>query len=565
MSNLVFLRSLNFIRKQVINLSLLIFLVGIFVACAKVVPPGGGEIDRDPPKLQKVLPDSELTDFNYKEIVFTFDEYFILKNPNTNIYFSPLIDGDIEHKIKRKNLIIKIPSTLKENQTYNLVLNNTVADYNEGNLLPLLKYSFSTGPVFDSLGLQSRVVDAFKLSGVGNVQVYLIPYPADSALLKKQFAHFATSVEGGGFEFGNLSAGKYLLFALEEKSVSHVISSVENRIGFHNEPIIVEKHQINDSTFSLITKLETPIFLFQEKDTVMKIIKSSRVRKGLHEIVFNNEPNNVEINLLNKSDKDSVIIVSSKNKDSVNVWFLNQDLEMASLEIIVNEKILDTVSVSLRQLGRGSQQDSVLWPKLSLHSMIESSKIRKEENLKLWFSNPASEIISDSVLLIHNEDTIAHKIFINDSIPNIIEIEFEKQEGLDYEIIFKRSAIIDCFKLPIDSSGLKFSVLSEEYFGGIKLILDEAELPECFIFELMNSSGELSKKYIYNSSQSEFLWNELLPGDYVLRLIIDDNCNGQWDTGNFELRKQPERVIKSEFKISVKSNWVNESIWSIEF
>lgn len=564
MSNLVILRSLNFIRKQVINLSLLIFLVGIFVACAKVVPPGGGEIDRNPPKVLKVSPDTALTNFDYKEIVFSFDEYFILKNPGTNIYFSPLVDEDIEHKIRKKNLIIKVPPTLRQNQTYNLILNNTVADYNEGNVLPNLQFSFSTGPVFDSLGLQSRVVDAFKLSGIGNVQLYLMPYPVDSALLKKQFAHFATSIDGGSFEFANLSAGQYMLFALEEKSVSHVISSVENRIGFYSEPILVEKTQINDSTYSLITKLETPIFLFQETDTVMKIVKSSRIRKGLHQIIFNNEPENVEVNLLNKTEKDSVLIVPSKNKDSVNIWFVNQDLEMASLEIIVNQKILDTVSVSLRQLGRGVQQDSILWPKISFHSMLESSKIRKAENLKLWMSNPASEIIGDSIFLISDKDTIAHNVFINDSIPNIVEIEFEKQEGLDYEVVFKKSALIDCFKLPTDSSRMKFSVLSEEYFGSIKLILDETELPECFIFELVNASGELLKKYIYNSAQTEFLWSELMPGEYILRFVIDENCNGRWDTGSFETRKQPERVIKSEFKISVKSNWINESIWSIE-
>lgn len=558
-----FLCSRFFVKKYWINLLFVAFL--LFLSCAKVVPPGGGEIDRTPPKLLKVSPDSGLVNFQFKEIVFSFDEYFVLKNPNTNIFFSPLLDDDIDYRIKNKNLIIKVPNSLKENQTYNLIFNNTIADYNEGNVLPLLKYNFSTGSEFDSLKLNSRVIDASKLSGVEKVQMYLIPYPADSALLKKQFAHFTNSVAGGSFEFANLSAGKYLLFALEEKSLTHTISSIENRIGFSQDPIYIEKNIINDSTYSIITTLDYPILLFQEKDTIMKIVKSQRVRKGLHEIVLNNEPESVQVNLLNNNETDSMLVVPSKNKDSLSIWFINQSSDVVSLEIKVNQEVLDTLSVSLRQIGRGaSQSDSIAVPKLSLYSMIESSKIRKNDNLRLWLSNPASIINNDSVLIISKNDTIIPTVFINQNFPNIIELGFEKQEEVDYEIVFKKESITDCFNIKLDSTRLRFSVLSEQYFGSIKLLVSETEIPECYVFELINSSGTLYKSFAYNKSMSEFLWEELLPGDYTLRIVIDDNCNGQWDTGIFAKRKQPEQIIKSEFKITVKSNWTNETVWSID-
>ena len=32
------------------------------------------------------------------------------------------------------------------------------------------------------------------------------------------------------------------------------------------------------------------------------------------------------------------------------------------------------------------------------------------------------------------------------------------------------------------------------------------------------------------------------PGTYYLRLFVDDNGNGVWDTGNYEKALQPERV-----------------------
>jgi hypothetical protein len=50
-----------------------------------------------------------------------------------------------------------------------------------------------------------------------------------------------------------------------------------------------------------------------------------------------------------------------------------------------------------------------------------------------------------------------------------------------------------------------------------------------------------------------------LPGTYELRILFDQNGNGQWDGGQlFPVRKQPERVRLMEKKITVKSNWENE-------
>ena len=48
------------------------------------------------------------------------------------------------------------------------------------------------------------------------------------------------------------------------------------------------------------------------------------------------------------------------------------------------------------------------------------------------------------------------------------------------------------------------------------------------------------------------------PGDYDLRILYDEDKNLTWTPGNFDLKKQPEIVIRIPRKLNVKKNWDNE-------
>jgi uncharacterized protein (DUF2141 family) len=57
-----------------------------------------------------------------------------------------------------------------------------------------------------------------------------------------------------------------------------------------------------------------------------------------------------------------------------------------------------------------------------------------------------------------------------------------------------------------------------------------------------------------NSDSLSF--NNLPPKDYGLRIIFDENNNGQWDTGNLKKHIQPEKIIYHK-DIKIKSSWEN--------
>jgi len=53
-------------------------------------------------------------------------------------------------------------------------------------------------------------------------------------------------------------------------------------------------------------------------------------------------------------------------------------------------------------------------------------------------------------------------------------------------------------------------------------------------------------------------------GDYQLHLIVDENDNKKWDTGDYLKKKQPEEMIHYQKAIKIRPNWDNEIIWNIK-
>ncbi|MDY6036366.1 MAG: hypothetical protein SPI67_02665, partial [Paludibacteraceae bacterium] len=62
-------------------------------------------------------------------------------------------------------------------------------------------------------------------------------------------------------------------------------------------------------------------------------------------------------------------------------------------------------------------------------------------------------------------------------------------------------------------------------------------------------------------AEAETVFRYLNPGDYFLRLFIDTNGNGKWDTGNYIDKRQPEEMFYFQYKITMRAFWDIEETW----
>jgi hypothetical protein len=79
--------------------------------------------------------------------------------------------------------------------------------------------------------------------------------------------------------------------------------------------------------------------------------------------------------------------------------------------------------------------------------------------------------------------------------------------------------------------------------------------------ELLNSSGSPVKQAIVKNGVATFM--NMTPEKYYARIILDANGNGKWDAGNYEEKKQPERVIYFMKQYEIPQNWRVEETWDI--
>ena len=110
-----------------ITIITVLFLMG---SCANVGTLGGGPVDERAPILVKT--NLKRDGFTDKEIILEFDEYISLNNAEKNISLIPK-HSTLKISSQNRKVTIKLDTALKENTSYNLIINGAIVDNNAGN------------------------------------------------------------------------------------------------------------------------------------------------------------------------------------------------------------------------------------------------------------------------------------------------------------------------------------------------------------------------------------------------------------------------------------------------
>ena len=79
--------------------------------------------------------------------------------------------------------------------------------------------------------------------------------------------------------------------------------------------------------------------------------------------------------------------------------------------------------------------------------------------------------------------------------------------------------------------------------------------------ELLGSGEKVLRTVPVRNGAFELL--NVTPGTYYLRLTLDANGNGKWDTGNYKSHQQPEEVYYYPKKLRLRRNWDLDENWNI--
>ncbi|WBX71354.1 Ig-like domain-containing protein [Tenacibaculum retecalamus] len=520
------------------KLLFLVVLVSVIIlSCARKGRPEGDPKDEDAPIMMTANPPYETINFDKKNIKIEFDEYIVLKDLTKQLVVSPPLKYPpviTPQGTPSKYINIEILDTLKTNTTYTFNFGSAVQDNNENNKLESFKYVFSTGNYIDSLKITGAVANAFKKEKLKSISVLLYRLDStynDSIIYKEKPNYVTSTLDSSNFEFTNLRDGKYLLLALKEASKNYLFNSKTDEIGFYTDTISLPKD-------TLITK---PIRLFKELQPY-KFKRGKEVVKGKIEFGYEGEREKMKIELLSKVPETFKSFSQyEKETDTLNYW--HTPIKQDSLNFIVsNTNFRDTIRVRLRK----NKIDS-----LSVSSAV-GINLHLNDTIFLNTNNPIIHVDKSKFSLV-DKDTMNVDFEVKKQTINKLAVLFKKTPKMNYKFDVLPKGIIDLYETTNDSLNYQFKTLTTEDYGSIILEVKK-ETKHPIIIQLLNNKKVVKTRYISSSQKVEF--KLLIPKEYTVRAIIDENNNHVWDTGNFLSRKQPEQVIYFETVFKLRANWI---------
>jgi len=530
----------------------------ILVSCARVGSPVGGAKDSIAPKMIGSNIDSARVGVsrNTKELRIDFDEYITLKDISKNLIISPPIQYTkiIPSSLGNKYLEIQWKDTLQANTTYNFNFGNSIVDLNESNVLPYFNFAFSTGEKLDDLYISGTITDALgneKNSEGKDKNLVVGLYQVKDTMNYRQKPYYISKADPDGyFELNYLTPGKYKVVSFDDENSNSIYDIGKESVAFQKEEINLEK-----SISGL--KLKT----FPSKKTTK--YKEMSISTGGVLMTFEGNPEKVVVKKVGEKPADYKITHKSKS-DSVKIWF-----------DVTKENIGATVSENLKfSYDIGSKQDTV--------SIFYKKPAKDEMTIANPFSNnlaPETDFRFSSNYIINKiqpenwkleSDSIAQdftaKISELDSTQVIVKSNFII--GKKYQLTVPKNTLSSFYNRSSESVRFDFEVAKAEDFGSFAAHLKNLPAQKFWI-QLLNDKNEPAYQQYTNQADVKFV--NLKPGTYKLRILVDNNENGIWDSSDFAnetmaedaylFKKSGDKEVLS--KINVRQMWEINENWDL--
>lgn len=494
----------------------LLFLIALCAlqGCAEIVPLTGGEIDRTAPKPVAQSPEQEALFYNGTDLIIQFDEFIKLQDPLTTITMNPSV-GKLTSELKNKTLRVSWATNLSEETTYILQLNGTIRDNTESND-SIYQYVFSTGKQIDSLQLHGKITHAFTNKAGENTTVALFPTTTDPIGNRPLYATRTT--KEGMFSFSYLKAGTFQLVAFQDLNKNQIVDKIEP-FGFINN-FISAGDTINFDMLIYSPKID--------KKTTVQLLYPGLARITGTDIASQQITiNDLTVTALERFSSDSILVQLPNN-------------EKESFQFVIGKDTL------IKRFSNTEKR-----PELTI---FETQK-------KDVIAGDTLEFLVNDLLLNKNESAVkmsnelGENVLFSHVIKNNKLLLFpEKNEGKKLTVVFEKGALSG---LRQQSDSIRFQYAYYQPSELSELTINAQVLTGQWVIQLMAGEHIVSEQ-VKERTESTIQFKKVIPGTYEIRCIKDDNQNGQWDTGSFKDKRQPEQVIRYAIEQKLRANWTIE-------
>lgn len=582
----------------------IVLLTAIFlsVGCASLSSPQGGPKDSLPPRVTASFPEPRAVNFNGDKVVLDFNEFIKLKDHQKLFVVSPEQTKKAILTTKGKSVVVTFNDSLDKETTYRLDFGNSITDNNEGNILNDFSFVFSTGPYIDSLMMVGQTLDARTLDTViGGVVSYYFA-ENDSSFLEKGLdstlnnararAMFRTD-SSGYFVADILQERPYRVYAIEDKNGNQKYEPGTDKVGFLDSvynPALMAPFAFSYDSIKrrvAIDSLQLNFLLFPEKlKKRQSLSEHKRAGRNKLTLIFNSENASYDSLTIKGIPPEWLITDRSRYGDSISLWiapptvedykalkdtitgsvvYMRQD---SVLKYYPQKTELKYINIPpIKKEEKRSKKDTVVIPEKNPFGfkVAASTELNPENGICFTFDYPLRKLDTAAITIEHivsqesqqgarrgaakkesQGKAIKQGFTIEKLSMNEILIQTDWKTGDKYNLTIPAGTFENIAFQSNDTLKSSFTILDPDKFGTIVADIDpDTTLNGVYVVELTSLSGKehqivAIKKGVKAGDKIPFRF--LRPSHYQIRIIKDDDANGEWSSGDLQKRIQPERV-----------------------
>ena len=540
-----------------------------FFACARQGTPTGGPKDSTPPQLDSVASTPNFSiRFNANRIQLSFDEWIVLKDAPTQVLISPPLNKRPDISLKGKTVTVKFAEgeILRPNTTYTVNFGSSVQDLHEGNPAKDLRFVFSTGDYIDSLTLSGAVVDAFTGDPVENVSVMLYENLEDSVARKEKPFYLAKADKNGLFSIQNVKSGRFKMLAYDDKDGNLKWSGDSESIAFADTAVGVTPASARRFTTLRLFKDQARFRLFERNAN----------RYGLVKLIYTGPPDSIPLRV--EPEVPGLRLLAEKSLDTLLVWYdlptpTGWQLLAGGDTVAVRDLARDDFFKGYRlgflqesgAANRGATGGKFNKPVVATTPTPVKPPPNVNQNPArpgfLDFTTPIVSVdTSKWRLTLDSSGTVAFSARPDSAAPRRVNIILPWQAGRVYQLLLLPGAVTDFYGFRnSDTLRVSYTVLSEKQLGGLNLTVNTLRPGTSYVLQLLNGKEIVeTRRFTAELPEKRLTFGNLLTAAYTVQLIEDRNNNGQWDTGDYYARRQPERIFTKKLE-ALRANWEVET------
>lgn len=584
------------------------FLLG---SCARMGQPDGGWYDETPPRIMGAAPADKGTNVKSQKISIFFDEFIQIENATEKVVVSPPQLETPEIVASGKRIRIELLDSLKPNTTYTIDFSDAITDNNEDNPLGNYTYSFSTGDAIDTLEVSGKVLQAKDLEPVKGILVGLYSDLSDTAFTTKPMLRVSRTDGSGRFVIKGVAPGTYRVYALQDADGNYLFNQKSEMLAFSQEKIVPSfKPDVRQDTtwidslrIKSIDRVGYTHFLpddivlraFNEVMTDRYFLKAERREPESFTLFYSYGGEMPQVRGLNFQSDDAFIIESTEKQDTITYWLkdtalVNQDTLRVELTYHMTDSLgklveqIDTLDIlsrisyekRLKDLDRereewqkkqdrakkrGEPYDSIMPPKALAIGVKAPSELDPDKNIPFTFNTPLASVDTAAIHLYSKHDTLWYNapLEFNHVRGREYELRGEWRPDIEYSLEIDSAAFVDIYGKVSPPFKQGFKVKSFDDYG--TLLLNIPTMTDTtIVVQLLDAGDKIIKEVTTNQGVAEFYY--VSPSTYYVRMYIDSNRNGEWDTGLYSANRQPETVCYFPKEIEIRAKWDFTETWN---